>query len=67
MPKIFCKLFEKIKNEAKECADTHIVVVGAGLSGVEIAAEMAYYSNKLLICVDITTITSSLNISWHFW
>ena len=40
------QLFEKIKNEAKECADTHIVVVGAGLSGVEIAAEMAYYSNK---------------------
>lgn len=40
------QLFEKIKNEAKECVDTHIVVVGAGLSGVEIAAEMAYYSNK---------------------
>jgi NADH:ubiquinone reductase (H+-translocating) len=40
------QLFEKIKNEAKQCADTHIVVVGAGLSGVEIAAEMAYYSNK---------------------
>jgi len=40
------QLFEKIKNEAKQCADTHIVVVGAGLSGVEIAAEMAYYANK---------------------
>lgn len=40
------QLFEKIRDEAKQCADTHIVVVGAGLSGVEIAAEMAYYSNK---------------------
>ena len=40
------QLFQKIKDEAKKCADTHIVVVGAGLSGVEIAAEMAYYSNK---------------------
>lgn len=40
------QLFEKIKNESKQCADTRIVVVGAGLSGVEIAAEMAYYSNK---------------------
>ncbi|PPK61804.1 NADH dehydrogenase [Malaciobacter marinus] len=40
------QLFEKIKNEAKQCADTHILVVGAGLSGVEIAAEMAYFSNK---------------------
>ena len=38
--------FEKKRNEVKQCADTHIVVVGAGLSGVEIAAEMAYYSNK---------------------
>ncbi|MGM0519405.1 MAG: NAD(P)/FAD-dependent oxidoreductase [Campylobacterota bacterium] len=40
------QLFEKIRDEAKQCANTHIVVVGAGLSGVEIAAEMAYYSNK---------------------
>ncbi|GGD41644.1 hypothetical protein GCM10012288_14790 [Malaciobacter pacificus] len=40
------QLFQKIKDEARQCADTHIVVVGAGLSGVEIAAEMAYYSNK---------------------
>lgn len=40
------QLFEKIKNEAKQCADTRILVVGAGLSGVEIAAEMAYFSNK---------------------
>lgn len=40
------QLFEKVRDEAKQCADTHIVVVGAGLSGVEIAAEMAYYSNK---------------------
>ncbi len=40
------ELFYKIRDEAKECADTHIVVVGAGLSGVEIAAEMAYNSIK---------------------
>ncbi len=40
------QLFQKIKDEARQCADTHIVVVGAGLSGVEIAAEMANYSNK---------------------
>jgi NADH dehydrogenase len=40
------ELFKKIRDEAKSCADTHIVVVGAGLSGVEIAAEMAYNSNK---------------------
>ncbi|HJE02872.1 NADH dehydrogenase-like protein YjlD [Aliarcobacter thereius] len=40
------QLFEKIRNEARECDDTHIIVVGAGLSGVEIAAEMAHYSNK---------------------
>ena len=40
------QLFEKVRDEVKQCADTHIVVVGAGLSGVEIAAEMAYYSNK---------------------
>lgn len=40
------ELFKKIRDEAKQCADTHIVVVGAGLSGVEIAAEMAYNSRK---------------------
>ncbi|NQY19860.1 MAG: FAD-dependent oxidoreductase [Campylobacteraceae bacterium] len=38
------QLFKKIQDEAKRCDDTHIVVVGAGLSGVEIAAEMAYNS-----------------------
>ena len=38
------QLFKKIRDEAKQCEDTHIVVVGAGLSGVEIAAEMAYNS-----------------------
>jgi len=38
------QLFKKIQFEAKQCDDTHIVVVGAGLSGVEIAAEMAYNS-----------------------
>lgn len=38
------QLFKKISDEAKTCDDTHIVIVGAGLSGVEIAAEMAYNS-----------------------
>jgi NADH dehydrogenase len=40
------QLFEKISDEVKKCNKTHIVVVGAGLSGVEIAAEMAFNSNK---------------------
>lgn len=38
------QLLKKIELEVKQCDDTHIVVVGAGLSGVEIAAEMAYNS-----------------------
>lgn len=40
------ELFKKIVDEAKQCNDTHIAVVGAGLSGVEIAAEMAYNAKK---------------------
>ncbi|MEA3290578.1 MAG: FAD-dependent oxidoreductase [Campylobacterota bacterium] len=40
------QLFSKIEDEAKKCNKTHITVVGAGLSGVEIAAEMAYYAKK---------------------
>lgn len=40
------QLFNKISDEAKKCDKTHIVVVGAGLSGVEITAEMAYYATK---------------------
>lgn len=40
------ELFKKIADEAKQCNDTHIAVVGAGLSGVEIAAEMAYNAKK---------------------
>eukprot|EP01022_Parablepharisma_sp_SALTPOND_P005879 TRINITY_DN12398_c1_g5_i1.p2 TRINITY_DN12398_c1_g5~~TRINITY_DN12398_c1_g5_i1.p2 ORF type:complete len:411 (-),score=51.77 TRINITY_DN12398_c1_g5_i1:2547-3779(-) len=39
-------LFKKIDNEARKCEELNIVVVGGGLSGVEIAAEMAYYSQK---------------------
>ncbi len=38
------QLFNKVSDEAKKCDKTHIVVVGAGLSGVEIAAEMANYA-----------------------
>lgn len=40
------QLFTKIEDEAKKCDKTHIAVVGAGLSGVEIAAEMAYYAKQ---------------------
>lgn len=40
------QLFTKIEDEAKKCDKTHIAVVGAGLSGVEIAAEMAYYAKE---------------------
>lgn len=39
-------LFNKIMDEGKKCDNTHIAVIGAGLSGVEIAAEMAYYAHK---------------------
>jgi len=40
------QLFNKIEDEAKKCDKTHIAVVGAGLSGVEIAAEMACYAKQ---------------------
>ncbi len=60
------ELFKKIRDEARACAQTHIVVVGAGLSGVEIAAEMAYNSRKFFergnfSCdnIDISLISSS--------
>lgn len=39
-------MFDKIARECQKCQDSHIVVVGAGLSGVEIAAEMAHFSRK---------------------
>ncbi len=40
------QLFNKVEDEAKKCDKTHIAVVGAGLSGVEIAAEMSHYAKK---------------------
>ena len=40
------QLFNKVSDESKKCDKTHIVVVGAGLSGVEIAAEMANYAKQ---------------------
>ncbi|MDY0327618.1 MAG: FAD-dependent oxidoreductase [Arcobacteraceae bacterium] len=40
------QLFNKVSDGAKKCDKTHIAVIGAGLSGVEIAAEMAYYAKK---------------------
>lgn len=38
------EIFNKIDNEGRMCDVLNIVVIGAGLSGVEIAAEMAYYA-----------------------
>jgi len=40
------RLFKKIQYEVKEADDIEVIVVGAGLSGVEIAAEMAYNTKK---------------------
>ncbi len=63
------QIFNKIQDEAKKCDKTHITVIGAGLSGVEIASEMAYYSRELLkrgsfACrnIEITLISSSNTI-----
>ncbi len=42
------EMFKKMDNEAKKCEELSIVVVGGGLSGVEIAAEMAYYADYFL-------------------
>lgn len=41
------EMFIKFDMEARKCEELSIVVVGAGLSGVEIAAEMAYYSDYI--------------------
>lgn len=38
------EMFNKIDQEGRKCEELSVVVVGAGLSGVELAAEMAYYS-----------------------
>jgi len=38
-------LFHKIEEEGKQCTPLNIVVAGGGLSGVEIAAQMASFSN----------------------
>jgi len=63
------QIFNKIQDEAKKCDKTHITVIGAGLSGVEIASEMAYYSRELLkrgsfACknIEISLISSSNTI-----
>ncbi len=40
------EIFNKIILEGRTCDTTCIVIVGAGLSGVEIAAEMAYYAKR---------------------
>jgi len=63
------ELFFKVQNEMKECKKTNIVVVGAGLSGVEIAAEMAdksrnFFKRGGFSCnkLDITLVSSSTTI-----
>lgn len=40
------ELFWKIYNEVKDSKEMNIVIIGGGLSGVEIAAEMAHYSQR---------------------
>ncbi len=41
-------IFKRIEQECKKCEPSHIVVAGGGLSGVEIAAEMAHFAKKFL-------------------
>ena len=41
-----CSMLQKVEDECSTCQEGHIVIVGAGLSGVEIAAEMAHFSKK---------------------
>jgi NADH dehydrogenase len=62
-------MFNKIADECQKCENSHIVVVGAGLSGVEIAAEMAHFSAKffkqgLFACdnMSITLVSGSNDI-----
>lgn len=48
-------LFQKINNEGVSCTPLSIVIAGAGLSGVEIAAQMAsfakdFYKNNSFLC-----------------
>ncbi|MDD2837866.1 MAG: NAD(P)/FAD-dependent oxidoreductase [Sulfuricurvum sp.] len=63
------EIFNKIVLEGRSCEPTDIVIVGAGLSGVEIAAEMAHYGNRffrrgLFACsnMKITLISGSSTI-----
>lgn len=62
-------IFNNIVQEGRKCEATEIVIVGAGLSGVEIAAEMAYYAKRffkrgLFACsnMKITLISGSSGI-----
>ncbi|MGM0534035.1 MAG: NAD(P)/FAD-dependent oxidoreductase [Campylobacterota bacterium] len=41
-------IFKRIEQECKKCEPSHIVVAGGGLSGVEVAAEMAHFAKKFL-------------------
>ncbi len=40
------EILNKIIREGRSCEPTEIIIIGAGLSGVEIAAEMAHYARK---------------------
>lgn len=62
-------LFEKIDKEGTHCKPLNIVIAGAGLSGVEIAAQMAsfakeFYQNNHFLCrkLSIVLVNSSGNI-----
>ncbi|MFK5937586.1 MAG: NAD(P)/FAD-dependent oxidoreductase [Sulfurimonas sp.] len=62
-------LFKKIEEEGRQCTPLNIVIAGAGLSGVEIAAQMASFSNDFykenhFLCrkLNIVIINSSANI-----
>lgn len=62
-------LFKKVENEGFGCSPINIIVAGAGLSGVEIAAQMAsfakeFYENNHFLCrkLDIVLVNSATHI-----
>lgn len=62
-------LFKKIEDEGKQCTPLNIVVAGGGLSGVEIAAQMAsfskdFYKENHFLCrkLNIVLVNSSAKV-----
>lgn len=62
-------LFNKIQDEGTACKPLHIIIGGAGLSGVEIAAQMAsfarsFYKNNHFLCrkLDIVLVNAAPHI-----